>query len=726
MANKVWKTRLVSPEPAIFVFYAAVTAIMTYPAATLISRTYAEPRDPLGTIWWFWWYKYSYAHHMPVQHAIIAGVPSGIKITPFALDPLYFIVTRTLSLISTEIVAYNIFLLLSFFLAAVAMYFLVRNLTRSRAAATVAGLAFGFCPYVLAHGKEHLGLTAIFWLPVFTLLLVKAWRKRTGWSIAGCGAILVVLTLFNYQYGFLATVFGTSLLISIWLAGAPWRRISINWGILLKAIATIVVVAGIGAALLVALKHSTSGSARPIEALYQFSARPWDYILPSPEAAFFGGLTSNFVNSHLHDGFLVENSLFLGYTTIILATYALVATFRKHRRKPVLSDIQSINEDDVLSREPSITHVPGNRKLVLAFAASGAIAFLFSMPPTAKVLGINLYFPSDLLYRALPQFRAYARFGIVVMMCTVVLAGFGIAILMEHFTTRGSVIAVTAALLALLIIEFTIVPPFHSLDSSSTTDYYRFLKRQPGDSVVAIYPFYILDDFYNYGYLFAQRFHKKKMVNGAQPDTYAASYRESMLDIKHPATPGLLKKAGVKYVIVIPKHYTEGVVHPNYVYATVLDDRAMPPGLRKVKSFPDATIYEVTEAAASFVCLYESGAYEPYVDIQGRSWHPCTGTTSVEFHSYLDKPATCSIRLQVMSASKTRRVGFSVNGEVESVVAVPPSPVDVVLEDVVLSPGVNTLKIESDGSPVYLSEVTDYSQVRACIMTSDITVERNR
>ena len=79
-----------------------------------------------------------------------------------------------------------------------------------------------------------------------------------------------------------------------------------------------------------------------------------------------------------------------------------------------------------------------------------------------------------------------------------------------------------------------------------------------------------------------------------------------------------------------------------------------------------------------------------------------------------------------MSAGPTRGVSFSVNGEVKSVVAVTPSPVDVILEGVVLSPGVNTLKIESDGNPVYLSGVTDYSQVRACMMTSDINVEKNR
>ena len=720
------KRAFVRPETAIFAFYAGVTCFMTYPAVTLTARTYAEKRDPLGVLWVFWRYKYSFAHHLPVSPMRLIAVPEGYSMSVYKIDPLFNLLARIGSIITNETVTYNLILLVSFFLAAVGAYFLVRRLTSSRAAATFAGLAFGFCPYMLAQGKEHLGLAATFWLPFFALLLVKAWHGRSGWSVAGCGMLLAVMALFNYQYGMLAVVFGVTFLVTVWLAGAPWRRTTVNWGVVFKASAVIIVIAVIAAVSLVALTRATAKQDKPIEGLYQFSARPWDYVLPSPESKVFGGITAGFVNSHLHDGFLVENSLFLGYTTMLLAIFALLVSFHS-RGRGIPTPGEGGEEPDAPDETRSsrrLSDDPYARRAVLAFAVSAAVAFVFSMPPSAKVLGIRMYFPSNLLYKVLPQFRAYARFGIIVMLCAVVLAGFGIAFLAERLKNPGGAFVLVAVAMMLVLVEFTISPPFFSLDTASTTDYYKWLKKEPGSAAVAVYPLYIHDDFYNYGYLFAQRLHQKDLVNGAHPDTVAAKFREGILDIKHPATAGLLSRAGAKYVVVIPGYYTEGVVHPTYVYATNLDERPMPPGLRAVRSFPDATIYEVTAAPADFVCEYDSGVFEPYVDAQGRAWHPCINETLASIRSYLDKPATCSIRLQVMSAGPTRDVSFSVNGEKKSVAAVPSSPVDVVLEDVVLSPGVNTLKIESDGSPVYLGEVTDYAQVKACIMTSDITVER--
>ena len=720
------KRALVRPETAIFTFYAAVTCFMTYPAVTLTSRTYAEKRDPLGVLWVFWWYKYSFAHHLPVSPMRLIAMPEGYSMSVYKIDPLFNLLARVGSIITNETVTYNLILLASFFLAAVGAYFLVRRLTASRAAATFAGLAFGFCPYMLAQGKEHLGLAATFWLPFFALLLINAWRGRSGWSFAGCGVLLALMTLFNYQYGMLAVVFGATFLVTVWLAGAPWRRTTVNWSIVLKASAVIIVIAIIAAVSLVALSRATAQQDKPLEGLYQFSARPWDYVLPSPESKVFGGLTGGFINSHLHNGFLVENSLFLGYTTMLLAIFAVLVSFSGRVRGKLALRESGVETDAEPQSARRLSDDPHARRAVLAFAVSAAVAFVFSMPPSAKILGIKIFFPSNLLYKVLPQFRAYARFGIIVMMCAVALAGFGIAFLAERLKNpRGAFVLVAVAMM-LVLIEFTISPPFFSLDTASTTDYYRWLKKQPGSAAVAVYPLYIHDDFYNYGYLFAQRLHQKGLVNGAHPGTESAKLRESILDVKHPATPGLLSRAGAKYVVVIPGYYTEGVMHPTYVYATNLDERPMPPGLRRVRSFPDATIYEVKAAPADFVCEYDSGVYEPYVDAQGRAWHPCMNETLASIRSYLHKPATCSIRLKVMSAGPTRGVSFSVNGEVKSVVAVTPSPVDVILEGVVLSPGVNTLKIESDGNPVYLSGVTDYSQVRACMMTSDINVEKNR
>ena len=53
------------------------------------------------------------------------------------------------------------------------------------------------------------------------------------------------------------------------------------------------------------------------------------------------------------------------------------------------------------------------------------VGILFSMPPYWNFGIFKIYFPSFFMYKILPMFRAYARFGILVMLSISVLAGIG-------------------------------------------------------------------------------------------------------------------------------------------------------------------------------------------------------------------------------------------------------------------------------------------------------------
>lgn len=720
---------LVRPETAIFAMYAAVTCFMTYPAVTMWSRTYAERRDPLGSLWSLWWCKYSFIHNLPVSPMSLVAVPWGKNLGGYATDPLSSLSARAAATILNETVAYNLILLFSFFLSAIAMYFLVRSLAGSRPAATFSGLAFGFCPYMLAHGKEHLGLAATFWLPLFALVLLTAWRRRSTWSIVGCGVLLVTVSLFNNQYGMLAAVFGATFLVTAWLGGKPWKRRSINWSLLLRIAVVFVLVAVVAFVSLAVLTRSSSGKAKPLTSLYQYSARPWDYFLPSAESAIFGTLTGGFINSHLHGSFLAENSLFLGYTVLALAIYALLATFREHKSRPG-------SRIPVAVTTVSVADAPGTRRVsddpyagrtILAFAVCAVVAFIFSMPPTSNVLGIKFYFPAHLMYKVLPQFRAYTRFGIIVMMCTVVLAGYGIAYLANWLGGGKRILPVAALLLALVVMEFTIVPPFYSLDTEAATGYSRWLKSRPGKPVAAIYPLYAADDFQTYDYFFQQRLHQKKLVNGADASGEGELYRQSLLDLYHPATPTLLKKLGARFVVVIPSQMASpSPPHLNYTFPTRFDPSRLPPGLKEVGRPAGSIIYEVTAAPAEFVPLFGAGSYQAYIDPEGRFWHPATNGVVVDIQSSLKQPALCDIKLTVMSARSVSKVTFEVDRLMLTEAEVPPWPVEVLLRDVILAPGANTLVVKSNGKQANLTEVPGYSDVSAAMMLSNILVEKKQ
>jgi hypothetical protein len=728
-------------ETPVFLVYAGVAVLFTYPAITLFSRTYAEPRDPLGVLWGLWWLKYAPAHHIPTSPMTLINVPFFRNPSKYSVDPLTQLTLRAVSAVSNETVAYNIFLLVSFFLAGVCMYYLVRYLTRSPAAAAFSGLAFAFCPFMLAQGKEHINLIATFWIPLFVLALIKGWWRRTYGSILFCAVVYVVLMLFSFQFALFCGVFAVTFLMALWIAGSPWRRLGRPGG---KIWPKILLLAGslvITAALVLLASRSLFHFKNPMTHLYLYSGRPWDYVIPHADGLLFGGLTRDYILSHIHGGFTVESTLFLGFTPMVLSVIGIAGTLRRRRPTGATGETDGSRSSTVQTENPAPAgpdesgrarrgtseERPGSeetRRLVWAFIFSGIVAFIFSMPPTSRLLGIKLYMPSYFLFKVVPQFRAYARFGIMVMMCVAVLAGYGIAFLTRRGRLRQHRAVLVAILMAVVLLEFCIVPPFYSIDTQTTADYYRWLKDQPGKPVAAIYPVFEGNDFYNYGYLFQQRLHHQKLINGSALDDPSDIYRWAILDITDPGTPGLLKIRGADYVMAIPSLYSKPAFHTNYVFPTVFDESRIATGLTLIRRFDDCLVYKVTAPPADFVTLFKRGSYSPYSDPEGRFWYPGTRTVTVEIDSKLEQPVTCDIKLKVRSARRPGNVTFSVNGKFQRSLEAPVWPVELTLQDITLAPGKNSMEINTDAEPDRLSDVPMHSNVVANMMLSNVQVVR--
>ncbi|GAH54652.1 unnamed protein product, partial [marine sediment metagenome] len=112
-----------------------------------------------------------------------------------------------------------------------------------------------------------------------------------------------------------------------------------------------------------------------------------------------------------------------------------------------------------------------------------------------------------------------------------------------------------------------------------------WLSKQESDFIVAEYP---LEN--DVEYLFWQRIHQKRLVNGALPGTHADKVRKEIVDILDPKTPGILKHLGTKYVIFHPGKYAQS---DEVKIIGEIPDVQKQLGLRRVKSFPGARVYEV-------------------------------------------------------------------------------------------------------------------------------------
>jgi hypothetical protein len=200
------------------------------------------------------------------------------------------------------------------------------------------------------------------------------------------------------------------------------------------------------------------------------------------------------------------------------------------------------------------------------------------------------------------MFRAYCRFGIVLMLAVAVLAGFGFKFFLERFKSRNTKFAVTALFCGLVLFEFWNWPPYKVIDLSKVPAVYYWLKEQPKDVVIAEYP---LDyDSPNELYKFFQTVHERKIINGTIPGTYANKVAQEIRRLSAPRTASILKWMGVKYAVV---HKDD------YLKTDLIEDKEdmegirRNPGLKFVKSLPPQECPD-----PKLMCVQKTGQIDVY------------------------------------------------------------------------------------------------------------------
>jgi hypothetical protein len=208
-----------------FLGYSALTLLLFHDLLGRFSS--AVPHDlgdPLLSTWILWWN----AHRLP----FVGTWWDGLSFYP-AHGSLAFSDHRVgLTLIAgplqwagvSAVAAYNVTLLSSFVLCALAAHALAWSLTRSHAAGAVSGLVFGFNPFRISH-IAHLELLAVFWLP-FAFWALHQYVRRFDTRWLAVFAVLWALQGLSsgYYLFYSAPVIG---LWAIWFARGPsgtsWR-----------------------------------------------------------------------------------------------------------------------------------------------------------------------------------------------------------------------------------------------------------------------------------------------------------------------------------------------------------------------------------------------------------------------------------------------------------------------------------------------------------------------
>jgi len=214
-------------------------------------------------------------------------------------------------------------------------------------------------------------------------------------------------------------------------------------------------------------------------------------------------------------------------------------------------------------------------------------ALVLSLGPKIQVLGLSLPGPYFLVYKLVPGFdglRVPARFALFFVFGAVLLAGYGIAAILQPTRNPKRVASVLGALV--LVEYFSIPIPMAMVPGNGEPlPVYRWLASQPGNLPVLELPVRGLNVEYNYFSVF----HWKDLVNGYSgyfPPWFRPMH--TLLD-SFPSSAALdfLEELGVRLVIVHTDRLEEAA--ESVVSASSgFEDR-----LRKIQSFGSDEVYEV-------------------------------------------------------------------------------------------------------------------------------------
>jgi hypothetical protein len=307
------------PAALAFVAYLAITLVYTWPLPRMFGTGIAhDPYDPALNAWIVWWSTHAVPLTAHWWNAPFFYPAPGVLAFSEHLLGLAPISAPIIALTDNALAGYNAALIASFVLSGIGAYTLAYILTRRADAAFVAGLAYAFAPYRLAH-VAHIQVLSSYWIP-FCLAALHLYdrTRRTRWLVAAAATWLLQSYANGYYLFFLAT------LLLIWFAWHVPRRWTLRQtatcGLFFAVAGLLVVPVLIG---YWRILHGTYDLSRSIGEIRAFSADIAGLLLATDELLVW---------SWVHVIHRPESNLFPGVTIVLLAAYAI------YRARPLATD----------------------------------------------------------------------------------------------------------------------------------------------------------------------------------------------------------------------------------------------------------------------------------------------------------------------------------------------------------------------------------------------------
>jgi len=307
--------------------YATLTIAFTWPLVRGLARNLpGDFGDPLLNCWILAWDADHLLRALGGDLTALAGYWNANIYYPHPLALAYsdHLTAQALQILPVYAITrnplfcYNLLFLSTFVLSGLGMFLFARALTGNRAAAFVAGLAYAFAPYRIG-SIPHLQVLSSAWMPFPLFGIRRFFDTRRPRPLAGAAVAWLLQNLScSYYLIFFSPVLAMYVAWEL-TARRLWKDVSML-GRLLTAGAAVVLASTPFVVPYITLRR-TGFSPRPFEEILHFSADVYGYLTADPNVRVWGGLLRAWPKA--------ENALFPGLTIAVLASIAVVVTWRE-------------------------------------------------------------------------------------------------------------------------------------------------------------------------------------------------------------------------------------------------------------------------------------------------------------------------------------------------------------------------------------------------------------
>jgi hypothetical protein len=552
--------------------------IVTWPLTPRFNHaTFGGPGDGWALIWQTRFRLENGVSYFSPTFSLDVGWPVGTEyVSSLLLSTAAVELPNMLLLLLgfSDVSAYNLVVLLAAVGSSLAMYALLRRLGCRPSVAFWGGLAYLLAPWHLEKLAIHPTLASMAALPLLVLGMLEFARRpnlRSGALIVGAFA----LATFTHSYYAVGTAATLVACLPIVLVAAHRRGILPPLAKRLPplALGLLLVLAPIALAMKLQEGAVESQLDRP---LYDavFAARPYLWLLPSPDNPLFGEAAREYVADRALPPNQGELALYLGFATLALAGLGVVAALR--------------------GTAPKLGAALGTAMALVGVALSAPR--VVDLPLLGETTMLIAYVNDVLGFVSTP-----ARFVAFTLTGVVVLAALGLEWIAGQWR-RLALVPVAAACL-LSAVEL----PIHRDGMVADTrppELVHVIDREVGESeAVAQYPSMSRDFLPIANQLFYQLAHKRPLLNGATVGSVEDAVRNSVENRDDPSLGSKLALLGFHWATYDSAQAVYSGIDP-----VTAQHYAPPAGLQVVRRLADGSaLMRVTAEPAGALAAVATG-----------------------------------------------------------------------------------------------------------------------